>query len=266
MMPKPPADPTLAIAVNQRRRAVIGQLSQAFALDRLDVEELDRRIGLAQQANSIDDLEALLEDLESAPVASDPPQSTLSASTPALIAPSTLAERTIGLARRSETAVTAAASPRSETMVAILGGVERRGRWVVPPLLHVHCILGGVNLDFREADLSIRVIEVSVTCLMGGVNIIVPPHVSVDVAGSAVLGGFEQSPPWVDPPAVEPSTRIRITGLVIAGGVSVETRRIGESARDARKREKIDRKSLRERQQQPMLPAAVALPERKSKR
>jgi hypothetical protein len=98
----------------------------------------------------------------------------------------------------------------------------------------------------------------------------VPPNLNVEVAGSAILGGFDQEHPGADALTSEPVATLRITGVAFAGGVGVETRRIGESSRQARKRIKTERKMLLDAPRlssgQASLPAAVALPERKTKR
>src|SRR3954470_15586318 len=44
----------------------------------------------------------------------------------------------------------------SERAVAIMGGVERRGPWVVPEHFSVFCFMGGAELDLREATFSAR--------------------------------------------------------------------------------------------------------------
>ena len=41
----------------------------------------------------------------------------------------------------------------SGTVVAFLGGSTRKGSWEPPALLRVLAFMGGVELDFREADL-----------------------------------------------------------------------------------------------------------------
>jgi hypothetical protein len=60
------------------------------------------------------------------------------------------------------------------------------------------------------------------------------------------MGGFEtfdRVPPVVDPD--EPI--LRINGLAIMGGLSIETRLVGESRRDARRRRKRERAAAQAR-------------------
>ena len=78
----------------------------------------------------------------------------------------------------------------------------------------------------------------------GGVEIIVPPDLAVETEGTGILGGFEaidRSPPEPDPE--RPILRIR--GTAVMGGVSVETRLLGEGERDARRRRRRERRERR---------------------
>jgi hypothetical protein len=72
---------------------------------------------------------------------------------------------------------------------------------------------------------------------MGGVQLIVPPTLSVEVSGAAICGGFghvERIAAQADPD--RPVLRVR--GVAVFGGVAVETRLPGESERDADRRHK----------------------------
>ena len=232
------------VALKDRRTEVIAALSHAFARDDREIEELDRRLELVHRAGSVAELDALVAD----------------------VAP---AARAVSL-RRTANVTTPLDRPERQALVAIMGGVERSGRWTVPARLSAHCLMGGISLDFREADLGPGVTELSILCMMGGVEIIVPPHINVQLAGSAILGGFDQSHPGADALDAEPVATLRITGVAFAGGVGVETRRVGESARQARKRIKGERKLLGDGRRpgagQAALPAAIVVPERKPKR
>lgn len=241
------------VALKDRRTQVTATLSHAFAHNTLDVDELDRRLELVHRAQTVAELDALVADVEAVePRALRAPASAVTA---------------VSLPAPSQALVTID-RPERQSLVTIMGGIERSGRWTVPSRLNVHCMMGGVSLDFREADLAPGVTEVSILCMMGGVEVIVPPNVNVEVAGSAILGGFDQSHPGADALTVEPIATLRITGVAFAGGVGIETRRIGESSRQARKRIKSERKQLSEgpRPGRAALPAAVVLPDRKSKR
>jgi Cell wall-active antibiotics response 4TMS YvqF/Domain of unknown function (DUF1707) len=238
------ASPTAMIPLKERRSALIAELSQAFALGELDVDELERRLEQCQRAASVAELDQL-----------------------ALRPPAATAAVAVRPAGPSAAIQRAAPRQASQTLLSVLGGVERNGRWTVPEKMTAWCVLGGMSLDFREADFAEGVTELSANCLMGGLDIIVPPNVHVEVAGSSVMGGFDASPAGADALTCEPIATLRISGLAIAGGVSVETRRIGESSRQARRRIKAERKLMLERPDAASraLPPAVVVSTRKPK-
>lgn len=132
-----------------------------------------------------------------------------------------------------ESLVTDLAEEReTEEIAAICGGVERGGGWVPPRRLRVRAVFGGIVLDLREAILAPGLTEIHVTATFGGVQLIVPPGLSVEVSGSAVLGGFAH----LDRAPVRPDPErplLRVYGRATLGGVSVETRLSGESERGA---------------------------------
>jgi hypothetical protein len=78
---------------------------------------------------------------------------------------------------------------------------------------------------------------------MGGAEIIIPPGLSVDSSGVAIMGGFghANTPMPADPNA----PRLRINGFCFMGGVDITERYPGESAKDARDRQRRERKALR---------------------
>jgi hypothetical protein len=193
------------------RDRVIGHLGDAFANGTLDVDEFERRVTVAHQSDSNREVEALIADLPT------PAKSAAAATTREL--------------------VPAREVKPSMTVFTAMGGVERRGSWVVPRQLNVIAIMGGAKLDFREARLPEGEVEIRVGSFMGGVEIIVPPTLAVESNGAAIMGGFEH----VDraPAAAEPGTTVlRISGLAMMGGVNIEMRLPGESSRQARRRRK----------------------------
>ncbi len=103
--------------------------------------------------------------------------------------------------------------------------------------------MGGTDLDFRQATFATEAVSVRLLALMGGVDIVVPPGVRVEWGGIALMGGVTMPEPGT-PPAPDAPV-IRLSGLVCMGGVDVVERHPGESARDARKRIRNDRKARR---------------------
>jgi hypothetical protein len=211
-------------AGRSRRDEVIQALSAAFAQDELTVEEFERRLDLAHRAHDTTELHALLSDLRTAPLP------VVKGETSPAPAPAA-----------APAAVPAEVRPR-DTIVAIMAGVERGGPWVPARSNSVFTFMGGVDLDFREARLGPGVTELTIFCGMGGVDIIVPPGMIVDASGTAIMGGFGRRTP---PPAEPGAPVLRIRGLVMMGGVDIEVRRAGESRKDARRRERKEKRLRR---------------------
>jgi hypothetical protein len=101
-------------------------------------------------------------------------------------------------------------------VVAVLGGFERR---VTTPDFRggeITAILGGCELDLREASI-VKEAVINVFAIWGGINIKVPPDWTVVLNGTPVMGGFAEK--TVTPP--DASKRLVITGYAIMGGVEV---------------------------------------------
>ena len=225
--PRPnPADRALVRRAQETRERVIARLSEHFAHDLLDVDEFERRVTVAQTSENSEDIQALLRDLPTDP--------TLPAAPPV---PAVVARVTSALA---------GAAPDGETLYAIFGGIDRRGTWTVPRRMKIVAMMGGASLDLREARFPPGVVDIEVKAVMGGIQIVVPPGLAVQMHGSAIFGGFQdvnRAPANPDPEA----PLLRVHGLAMMGGVSIEMRLPGESEGGARRRA---RRALRQHQRE----------------
>lgn len=209
--------------LKQRREQTIVLLCEHFAQDRLEVEEFESRLDRAHRAATVAELEVLLQDLPApAPPAPEPP------------ARDAFARGTRAVAE---------AVRESRTLLAIMGGVERKGRWKPARRNVVIAVMGGAALDFREVALPPGRTEVFILCMMGGAEIIVPPTLAVDASGIAIMGGFEHTAAL---PADPEAPVLRVNGLCLMGGVEILVRYPGESAKDARDRQREERRALRD--------------------
>ena len=186
-------------ASDAEREAVVTRLQDAASEGRLTVEELAERIDAAYAARTHAELEPLTADLPAAPasVASGPP--------------------VVGPAGGG-----VASGSRSATILGILGGGDRKGRWRVPARTTVVNVMGGADLDLREAVLETAAVEITVWSLMGGSDITVSEGVHVELEGFALLGGnklrLEGPPPGPGAPVV------RVKAWSLMGGTDVRTR------------------------------------------
>lgn len=106
-----------------------------------------------------------------------------------------------------------------DTVFSLFGGASRKGNWEPPSRLSVFSLFGGVELDFREADMLEGVTEVQIFCMFGGIGIKVPPDIDVETRGQGIFGGFSHHAQRSDE---EGAPLLRITGLALFAGVEVK--------------------------------------------
>jgi hypothetical protein len=172
------------------REATVVRLREAGGEGRLTLEELADRVERADAARTWGDLEAVTADLPAAsPGASLPPD-----------------------------------APRKERrwIVAIMGGEQRRGRWRPSKRTNAIAVMGGVDIDLREAELADGA-EILAIPIMGAVTVTVPEGVSVEMSGFALMGGNAGPDDKVLPLPNAPIVRVRAFSLM--GGVVVERKK-----------------------------------------
>jgi hypothetical protein len=220
-----------ARAPQGQRQAAIDRLMEAFADDALDVEEFERRLDRAHAATTSEELKSLLSDL--------PGQA-------GLPVPLSESGSTSPTPRREYTVAAEGQVKESQFVVAVMGGSSRRGHWRPARKNYAVAVMGGTELDFREAVLPPGVTEVQVWTMWGGVEIVVPPGVNVESHGIALLGGFDHAgTAAADLDPLAPT--IRITGVAVMAGVDISVRHAGETARDARRRRRVEKREQQRR-------------------
>lgn len=209
------------------RDQVADELREALAEGRLTPDEHSERLDAVYAAKTYADLAPIVADLP-AP-GSGPP------------APGA------GLAVGGADAELAQPRVEPSTVVAIFGGAERKGRWLVPATSEITAVFGGVELDLREAVLAKREVRISVTAMFGGVEMKVPQGVRVTSSVMGIFGGT--SIPSDDTDDMNAPV-IRLTGFALFGGVEV-TRYSERRAERERRREqrRLERRRRREARQ-----------------
>jgi hypothetical protein len=107
--------------------------------------------------------------------------------------------------------------------VSILGGSQQTGRWRIERKTRAVSILGGSHLDLRKAE--VEGAEATITCFscFGGIDVIVPEGVDVEVGGLTLIGGRHVD--LSDAPRTPGTPLIRIRAYAVLGGISVRTPR-----------------------------------------
>ncbi len=170
-------------ASDAERDEVVRQLSEHAGTGRLTLDEFEQRMGLAYAATTRADLARLTADL---PATAKSPEG-----------------------RRQPT----------RWVVSLMGGVEKKGRWRIGRQLTALAVMGGAELDLRHAEMDADDVTIAAFALMGGVEIYVPDTVEMDVAGSALMGGYGERGSTRAPRPGGP--RIRIRGYALMGGIDV---------------------------------------------
>jgi len=103
--------------------------------------------------------------------------------------------------------------------VAVMGGANARGRWRAATEVTAFAFWGGVSIDLRDAELEGPVVDIVAWAIMGGVTVIVPPGIRVELDGMVLMGGSSDFTRAAEPLPGAPLVRVHARGLW--GGVTV---------------------------------------------
>lgn len=178
------------------REATAVLLREAFGEGRLTLEELTERLEWTYAATTGGELERVSADLPG----------------------------------RAELELELAELPATNWIVAVMGGSDRRGRWRLARRTKVVAVMGGCDLDLSGAELSGGEAEITAVAVMGGIDVIVPPGVEVELDGFALLGGNDDR---TEPAPERPGTpRVKVRAFSLMGGVDVKTKRPQQPLRE----------------------------------
>jgi hypothetical protein len=176
------------LASDAERDRVAVVLRDAAAEGRLTLEELAERVAAAYSSRTSTELDALTRDLP------------------------TLATVTALPERRS----------RRRWIIAVMSGASRKGRWRPGERCAAVAVMGGSKLDLREAEITGPRLSITAVAVMGGVTIVVPEGIEVDVSGLSLMGGRDVRVADVPPRPGTPVIRVRALSLM--GGVTVKSK------------------------------------------
>ncbi len=183
------------------RHRVAELLRTAAGDGRLDLDELDERLEATWAAKTYADL---------VPITADLPGATTHA---------------------APVSTSNVPATRYDTSLAILGGSSRKGVWEVGPTHTAFTLMGGVDLDLREAVLTSRETVINAYAIWGSVTVIVNARTRVVVDGVGIMGDFSQARDRVEPEIGPDSPVVRVTGFALMAGVTVQRRRMPGSRR-----------------------------------
>lgn len=107
---------------------------------------------------------------------------------------------------------------------ALFGGVERRITVSNFRQGTVSAIFGGVELDFRSADIEGEEASLYAEAILGGIELTVPEHWHVVFEGETIFGGYndETRTPVVDALGTRPKKYLMVRGRAVFGGITVQ--------------------------------------------
>ena len=188
------------LRISDADRHRVSELLRAAAGEgRLDIEELDERLEATYAAKTYGDLVPITADLPFAQ------EHRLPTREPAPL-------RDLGPARRFDTSV------------AIMGGTTRKGLWELGDTHNAVAVMGGVELDLRSARFTSRETVIRAFAFWGGIDIYVNAQTRVVVDGIGIMGAFDQAGDKVEPDLGPDSPVVRVTGLAIMAGITVQRR------------------------------------------
>jgi hypothetical protein len=176
------------LASDAERERTVERLRGGAVDGRLTLEEFAQRMSTAYEARTREELDELTRDL-----------------------PTDL------------TPARAPAQASANWVVAVMGGATRKGRFRLATETNVVTVMGGADIDLRQAELQGPEMTISIYSVMGGANVIVPEGVHVELGGLAIMGGKDHRPGNEPVPPGAPVVRVRAYTLM--GGVSVVTKR-----------------------------------------
>jgi hypothetical protein len=198
------------------RERVADVLREAAGDGRLTMDELDERLDAVYLAKTYAELEPITHDLPDIGTVPAPAVKSAPTSDPARFGgPAT-----------------------SSGAFAIMGGFSRKGDWTVPKAFTAFMLMGGGEIDLRNARFAEREVTLHIVAIMGGCEIIVPEDATVRVTGVGIMGAFEHSgagPGQPDGPV------ITINGVALMGGVDVKRKPTLEATREARQQRRESR-------------------------
>ena len=184
------------LPLEKSRDRVIDILKESYSQGNLNLDDFEKRLSLATASNSLEDLKPLIDDLP----------------------PVTVQSSAVG----GYPLINTGEVRESSVVVSVLSENTKKGVWYPPRNMTVVAVMGAAKLDFREAYFPPGTTSVSIFCLMGGIDIRVPPGVKVDATGLGIMGAFEDT---TGGKAHSGAPTLKIRGLALMGGVEIKEKK-----------------------------------------
>ncbi|MFF5775264.1 DUF1707 domain-containing protein [Streptomyces californicus] len=182
-------------ASDRDREQAAERLREALVEGRFGMDEFESRLDTAYRAETQGELVLLTRDLPTASVATQP--------APAGV--ESWADR-VGH------------EPTSRGGFALWGGFSRKGRWTVARRFTAFALMGGGGIDLRGARFEDSEVTLRLFTFWGGITVVVPTDLDVQVTGLGVMGGIDERGQSEPTPG---SPRVNIKAFALMGGIGV---------------------------------------------
>lgn len=185
---------------DQVREEAIDQLIMNYSHGILSEEAFERRLDLATNAKSHQELVDVVADLSLMPDSKYQQQR----------------ERTFSLRYQSGN------DTENEKMISVLSSNQYSGQWLVPAEIRIINILGSVDLDFSEAIFQHQQVVIQVNNWVGSLDIHVPEQVNVVSKMFNIVGSTNNKAPSM---GGRQAPTIVIEGYSVLGSLDVKLKR-----------------------------------------
>ncbi|WP_018014954.1 LiaF transmembrane domain-containing protein [Teredinibacter turnerae] len=86
---------------------------------------------------------------------------------------------------------------------------------------NIFCLMGGADLDLREADFIGSTMQLDIVALMGGADIKIPPHWQVSLKVLPLLGGVSDKSVCLADKIGVPKKTLVVSGVACMGGINI---------------------------------------------
>jgi hypothetical protein len=183
------------VGLPAKRERTIKILSECFAKNLLEMEEFERRVSKAHQAQSVQDLARLIDDI-----------------------PGELAEAPESASSRS-----VVLREDEQPVHGIMMSRRLRGQWLKCRTVNSRTLMSSLEFDFRDLELPSDIIEINVLALMSSVVVTVPQDLPVQTEVVPILGEVKEGR-RVKTALPRKGPGVRITGFAVMSEVKVRSR------------------------------------------
>lgn len=112
--------------------------------------------------------------------------------------------------------------PERNGIVAWWTSAKRDVDWILPRTFRAFTFMGNIELDLTNARMGSGTSEMELKCILGNIEITVPPDIRIVCDGDGIAGTFEIERVGKPTPPPPDAPTIRITGTAYLGAVTIK--------------------------------------------